>query len=441
MPPRRGKRKAAAPLDRDDETVAAPPDVVIDQSVPAVSQSQDVVLPVSSSPPPAVVHVPADPSAANSIPAAEPGQIDVVFSFDTTGSMSTCVEMVRKYVKELVERLFTELKNIRIGLICHNDYDHGSMLYTHIDLTDSASDLVAFVNKGAGKSYGGISWSEAYEYVLREAQKLSWRPGAARALVMIGDATPHEPSDYQNKEKIDWRKECDALKALKIPVYSVQCLWDGASDSLLFWSQLAKRTDGYHLFLDQFSFVRDMIIAICLQQASEDAVLGFEQELKNRAGGVLTHSARRLFDSLLKRVSDLSAVNASDYDLDGNGDDLKPCPPSKYQILDVDKQMSIKAFVQENGLQFKTGRGFYQFTKPEQISAKKQIVLQKKTTGELFEGNSARRIAGITSANATHKVAPSDIPDYYAFVQSTSYNRNLVAGSLFLYEADDFGTR
>ena len=82
--------------------------------------------------------------------------------------------------------------------------------------------------------------------------------------------------------------------------------------------------------------------------------------------------------------------------------------------------MPIKQFVQEKGLTFKAGKGtrfahslhlppcsssltssllcpvlpragFYEFTKPEQVSAKKLIVLQKKTTGELFEGRSARR--------------------------------------------------
>jgi hypothetical protein len=37
--------------------------------------------------------------------------------------------------------------------------------------------------------------------------------------------------------------------------------------------------------------------------------------------------------------------------------------------------MSIKDFVQMNSLVFKTGRGFYEFTKPEVISHKKEVVL------------------------------------------------------------------
>ena len=66
-------------------------------------------------------------------------------------------------------------------------------------------------------------------------------------------------------------------------------------------------------------------------------------------------------------------------------------------------------------------------------------MLQKKTTGELFEGNAARKIAGITSANEAKKVAPAELKEYRAFIQSTSYNRKLVAGTGFLYEAEDYG--
>ena len=39
--------------------------------------------------------------------------------------------------------------------------------------------------------------------------------------------------------------------------------------------------------------------------------------------------------------------------------------------------MSIKDFVLMNSLVFKTGQGFYEFTKPENISDKKEVVLVK----------------------------------------------------------------
>ena len=83
------------------------------------------------------------------------------------------------------------------------------------------------------------------------------------------------------------------------------------------------------------------------------------------------------------------------------------------------------------------GKGFYEFTRPEQISAKKQIVLMHKQSGELFEGAAARKLAGISDATAGRKLAPSDVKDYRVFVQSTSYNRKLQQGTGFLYESED----
>ena len=55
---------------------------------------------------------------------------------------------------------------------------------------------------------------ECYELVLREAQtRLSWSSSdSQKSLVMIGDATPHEPNYPLNSLKIDWRKECSELK-------------------------------------------------------------------------------------------------------------------------------------------------------------------------------------------------------------------------------------
>lgn len=51
---------------------------------------------------------------------------------------------------------------------------------------------------------------------------------------------------------------------------------------------------------------------------------------------------------------------------------------ARFQILSVDDKCDIRSFVQKNGLLFKTGRGFYEFTKPEKISDKKEVVLVDK---------------------------------------------------------------
>ena len=63
----------------------------------------------------------------------------------------------------------------------------------------------------------------------------------------------------------------------------------------------------------------------------------------------------------------------------------------KRQVLHVSSKCSIKEFVQKNSLLFKAGRGFYEFTKPEVISNKKEVVLIDKVSGDIFTGPAACR--------------------------------------------------
>ena len=75
-------------------------------------------------------------------------------------------------------------------------------------------------------------------------------------------------------------------------------------------------------------------------------------------------------------------------------DSLTEVNNTRFQILKVPKRCTIKQFVLSNNLVFKTGRGFYEFTKPEIISHKKEVVLVDKKTGEMFSGRDACRMIG-----------------------------------------------
>ena len=109
--------------------------------------------------------------------------------------------------------------------------------------------------------------------------------------------------------------------------------------------------------------------------------------------------------------------------------------------MDVTSDTDIKTFVSSNGVSFSKGRGFYQLTKPEIISKKKEIILQNKTTGELFEGLAARRMLHLVDYDETKKYKCNDYPsEYLVFIQSTSVNRKLLADTKFLYEVEDFAT-
>ncbi len=348
-------------------------------------------------------------------------RVEIVFSFDTTGSMYPCLAQVRKKLSGAVSRLMKEIPGIRIGIIAHGDYcDEGSTYVTKLlDLTDDLGAIMRFVER-VGPTGGGDA-PECYELVLNQARGLSWSPGYTKALVLIGDDVPHPTS--QNPRKLDWRAEVDTLGKLGIPVYGVQAL--NRRHATPFYKELAEKSGGFHLSLDQFASITDMLLAICYKQSSDVKLQAYEAEVVKE--GRLSRGLNNMFNTMLKRAATSVFGDA----------DLRAVPPGRFQVLDVDAAVPIKDFVLENGLRFKTGRGFYEFTKTETIQGRKEVVLMDRKTGDLFSGERAREMLGLPPGE-TVRIRPTNLEKYVVFVQSTSANRKLMGGSKFLYEIEDF---
>ncbi len=348
-------------------------------------------------------------------------RVEVVFSFDTTGSMYPCLAQVRKKLGGTVSRLMKEIPGMRIGIIAHGDYcDEGSTYVTKVlDLTEDKDAIVRFVERV--EPTGGGDAPECYELVLHQARSLSWTPGYTKAFVLIGDDVPHGPA--QNPRRLDWRKELEALGSQGIPVYGVQALNRGHARP--FYEELARESGGFHLSLDQFAYITDTLLAICYKQSGDIKLQAYETEVSRE--GRMNRGLNRVFNTMLRRETPAAYAET----------DLRAVPTGRFQFLDVDKDCAIKAFVLENGLRFKTGRGFYEFTKAETIQGHKEVVLMDRKTGDLFSGERAREVLGLPPGE-TVRIRPTSLEKYVVFVQSTSANRKLLGGSKFLYEVEDW---
>jgi hypothetical protein len=387
----------------------------------------------------------------------ETNNTDVVISFDTTGSMYPCLSEVRRNIKLITERLFKEIPNIRIALIAHGDYCDKEKTYIELDFTNNQNEIKEFIEKAPSTSGG--DYPECYELVLHNCKKLSWRSDAnLKSLILIGDAPPHEKNE--NPLKLDWRYEAETLKNRNIQVFSVQCLNSGNVEAFDFYSEVSEITNGYHVFLDQFSYIKDMIQAICFKQFNENYLENFEKEIQSCSGG-MSHTMRLMFDTMLgkktrqevkdemkpsrfherysrkvikktetKRTSKSSKPEELTEEM---LEELKPSPPSRFQIFEVDEDCGIKDFCLKMGITFSVGRGFYEFTKPEIVQDSKEIILMDKETKELYEGSVARTIAGIGFGEKS-KIKPSKLEKYRMFIQSKSPNRKLIKQQGFLYE-------
>ncbi|MDQ2714140.1 MAG: VWA domain-containing protein [Chloroflexota bacterium] len=346
--------------------------------------------------------------------------IDVVISFDTTGSMSSVLAQVRHKIKQTVERLMGELPDIHIGIIVHGDYCDAASTYVtrHLDLTQDTVSITDFVEHTPPT--GGGDAPECYELVLHEAQELAWRPDAKRVLVMIGDAMPHEPED--NPQHLNWHTEVAALAARGINIYAVQALNNRAA--LAFYREMAATSGGCHLSLGQFSEITAMLIAICYRQHTDIKLLAYEQELQRE--GRMSRSLKRAFTTMKER----------DPVVEEGPVELRAVSASRFQVLEVEEPEAIKAFVQHNGLIFKTGKGFCEFKRTETIQASKEIILQHLATGEFFTGGQARVMLGLPLGE-TARMRPARLADYRVFIQNKSHNRKLRGGTHLLYEVAD----
>src|SRR5262245_33103564 len=101
-----------------------------------------------------------------------------------------------------------------------------------------------------------------------------------------------------------------------------------------------------------------------------------------------------------------------------------PDASGRFTVLQVDRDCPIKAFVQQSGLTFQAGRGFYELTGPETVQGHKEIIVIQGETGEAFAGARARELLGAPAGKSAH-LRPGTVPGCTLFVQSSSSNRKL----------------
>jgi len=362
---------------------------------------------------------------------------DILISFDTTGSIYPVLSSVRKNASDLVKRLFKDVPELRISIIAHGDYcdENTTYITKMLDFSQDPSKICHFIENV--KPTGGGDSPECYEFVLNQARTASWKSGTSKSLIMIGDDLPHDPNERQNFKKLDWKNEAALLGESGVKIYSVQAL--GRHYASSFWKLLAKITSGYYLNLNQFSDIRNLILAVAQQQVSDEKLLEYENELitngqmNREMDGIISSMTGRKTNTKYDRIVYSRPTSTTK----STPEELKPVAPGRFQLMFVDSDVAIKEFVTSNGVDFKIGRGFYQFTKKVLVQENKEIILQDKVSGNFFTGDAARNIAGIAIGERV-KVSPEDLKEYDVFIQSTSVNRKLLAGTKFLYEVPDW---
>lgn len=105
--------------------------------------------------------------------------------------------------------------------------------------------------------------------------------------------------------------------------------------------------------------------------------------------------------------------------------------PGQYRAIDVLVDSAIAPFVETfTGRAYKLGEAYYQLSRPENVQPQKAIALMDRQTKHVYTGPNARKILGLPDYEV--RVAPASNAGYDIFIQSTSVNRKLVAGTKVL---------
>ncbi len=163
--------------------------------------------------------------------------------------------------------------------------------------------------------------------------------------------------------------------------------------------------------------VWDATTAKGVNEAGEKIKQTTEQFMQNRKRGI--RGTKNLFTL---DTPDLSTVKQT----------LSSLHAGQYRIYDVEEDGRIDDFIEaKTHRAYKKGEGYYELMKRETIQPQKQIALfEGKPKWKVYIGDEARKLLKLPDYNVD--VKPSDNPDYKIFVQSTSNNRKLIAGTKLL---------
>lgn len=193
-------------------------------------------------------------------------KLDVVFAFDTTGSMYRFLTTVKAQLDYLYSEIYAAIPDVQIGAIAYGDYCDAATDYVTqvLPFTKHKPQFHQFIHQ-IRKTDGG-DFPEAVEEALHAANQLPWRLGSRRALILIGDAPPHGVIDSPRTCLYNhfWQQEILQCSKKKIRVHTVQC--GHHPDTQRIFQTIARRTQGIYISLAHIHHLVPLLVGICLQE-------------------------------------------------------------------------------------------------------------------------------------------------------------------------------
>ncbi len=172
-------------------------------------------------------------------PPAQAPRLDVVFTIDATGSMGDEIEVVKREVWNIADRLMqgNPRPDIRFGLVFYQDRGD-SFLVQRTELTRDVNAIQAELMKV--RADGGGDWQEHVGRGLHEALSLDWdrAQGVTRMIYLVGDAPGHD--DYN--DGYDIAGAVRIAREKQITIHTLGC--SGLNSGQEEFARIARETGG-----------------------------------------------------------------------------------------------------------------------------------------------------------------------------------------------------
>ena len=130
--------------------------------------------------------------------------LDIVITFDSTGSMQGEINQVKNQIHRIGSVLFELIEKTRIGICTYRDFGD-EYVVDGLPLTDNLTELVLYLEKV--NASGGGDEPEAVEEGLKWATEQPFRRSARKVILLFGDAAPRpDKSVYCERLSSDFRK-------------------------------------------------------------------------------------------------------------------------------------------------------------------------------------------------------------------------------------------
>lgn len=229
------------------------------------------------------------------------GDLQVVFAFDTTGSMSQYFEAGKSAIKRIVTEVRAKRPTAEFCYIAYKNHgdEHcfdGRHPFFSTEFSSNADSLIQSLeridNSGGGDGLTGIE--DVLHFL---ACDVGWRLKATKVLVLIGDMPPHGVVDAISHcpHEYDYRDETEKLKIKGVKIYSVHCFDERDLNTprlqkiTEFFRQIAEGNAGKYLTMQDINEVALLLIGICMKETGH--LSEFIRDLKSK--GLLRQGTER----------------------------------------------------------------------------------------------------------------------------------------------------